>query len=180
MRNIPVHIEGAWRPVAYVGHVLWEGVATAEEPITALALGRDPSTLSFARAGRSDTLALHLRLAVSPDEPSESRHHVRVHLSIGPQGSSDGSGTAILSLSLRLTSAAPFMFSLNHHRAGAPAWFARAWSAERTEFGALFVAVADTRSARNRLWHLRDGVEAPDLFAAALARGRSGSIETER
>jgi hypothetical protein len=175
MKQIPVRIEGEWQPVAYVGRACWEGLATADEPITALALCRTPSLVRFARAGRSDAVALRVRLSVSPDEPSESRYDVVVHLSVQPPGRTDGTGMALVHAPLRLSSTAPFMFSMDHHQTGAPAWFARAHAAERTDFGALFVASSDTRSARNHLWHLRPGIEGPDEpLTAALAHGRAG------
>ena len=54
-RPIAVSLAGDWQPVAYVGRVLWEGTATADEPITALVLGRDSKTIHWSRAGRSDS-----------------------------------------------------------------------------------------------------------------------------
>jgi hypothetical protein len=179
-RRIAVTIAGDWQPVAYVGRALWEGTATANEPITALALGRDGQFTYWSRAGRGDSNILGLKLAVFPDERSESRYDVRMHLGISPPGRTDSTGLASLDINLRLSSTAPFMFSLAHHYSNEPAWFARPWVADdKYDLGALFVPVAETRSARNHLWHLRDGVVAPDGFAEALAYGRSGKIERQ-
>lgn len=177
-RPIAVAITGDWQPVAYVGRALWEGTATAEEPITALALGRDSKSIHWSRTGRGDATVLRLKLAVFPDDRSESRYDVRMHFAISLPDRQYSDGSAVLDLQLRLSSTAPFMFSFDHHQTGAPAWFARPWTADdRFDFGALFIPVAQTRSARNHIWHLRDGVVVPDGFAEALAYGRSGKIE---
>jgi hypothetical protein len=177
MRRIPVRIEGAWQPVAYVGQARWEGVATADEPITALALLRDDAGTRYARSGRTGASTLRLQLALFPADHSDSRYDVRLHFSIQPPGPGDSSGEASIQGIIRLTSTAPVIFALDHHVTGDPAWFARTWTAERIDLGALFVATADTRSARNHLWHLRHDVPAPTDFAAALAHGRTGLID---
>jgi hypothetical protein len=70
--------------------------------------------------------------------------------------------------------------SLDHHSTGSEAWIAEAWSSDKTHFGALFVAEADTRSTRNHLWHLRDGVDAPsESLARLLAYGRNGDFKSQ-
>lgn len=176
LARLPVRITGDWQPVAYVGHVEWHGVALAEEPITALVLGRTPGRIVWSRVGRSNVNALSITLRVDPDEASESRYAVRIRLSMQPHDCRRGEGQADVQLGLRLISTAPFMFTTQHHRTGEPAWFARAWMAEETHLGALFLAQSDTRSVRNHLWHLREGIDAPEGFAGALAYGRSGSL----
>lgn len=181
LRRIPVAIEGAWQPISYVGRARWEGTATADEPITALALGRDHQHIYWARAGRPVGNALKLVLSVLPNEGSDSRYDVHLHFTVQPPEHSDSSGAAGLDLTLRLSSTAPFVFSLGDRVTGDPAWFARPWTADdRFDFGALFVARADTRSARNHLWHLKESVVAPDDFAEALAYGRNGRIARRR
>lgn len=171
LRRVPVTISGDWKPVAHVGHVRWEGTATADEPITALALGRDRDIIQWARAGREESNTLSIALAVFPVDTSDNRCDVHMRLSVGSSG---------LQATLRLSTTAPFMFSLNHHVTGAPAWFARPHTKDRFDFGALFITTADTRSARNHLWHLREGVSAPDIFAEALGYGRTGQIKRNR
>jgi hypothetical protein len=171
-RRIPVSIAGEWQPVAYVGRLRWEGVATADEPITALVLGRGPQTVDWSRSERGSNREMKIVLAVFPDDNSDNRYDVRVHLNIGSNG---------LALSLKLSSTAPFMFSLNNHVTSEPAWFARPWTAgDRFDLGALFIATADTRSARNHLWHLREGITAPDGFAEAASYGRAGQIKRSK
>ncbi|MEP7240790.1 MAG: hypothetical protein ABI697_07900 [Devosia sp.] len=168
LRRIPVSIIGEYQPVAYVGQVRWEGIVTAKEPITALVLRPDSKTIQWSRAHRHETDTLKIVLAVFPEDGSENRYDVRIHLNIGSGG---------LVLTMKLSSTAPFMFSLDHHVTSEPAWFARPWTKDdRFDLGALFVATADTRSARNHLWHLRGGIVPPDGFAEALEYGRAGQI----
>jgi hypothetical protein len=179
LKRIPIRITGDWRPVAYVGHAEWHGLAVADEPITALALIRGPSEMRWARVGHDGAYELDIALSVRPAE-SERRKDVVVWLAIRPKGKrgSDGEGRVVIPV--RLTSTAPFIFFLNHHVTGETGWFAHAWSKEEERLGALFVAEADTKSARNHLWRLREGVEGPDTaIATALMGGRSGVLALE-
>jgi len=173
-----LRITGDWQPVAYVGHLEWLGVASAEEPIAALALVRNRNGTNWARVGRSHGNALSITLRIRPDEANESRYAVCISLSMQAADSRHGQGRAAVETHLRLTSTAPFIVTTEHLQTGEPAWFAQAWAAEETRFGALFLAESDTRSARNHLWHLRTGIDAPDELADALVYGRAGSLSS--
>lgn len=173
LRQLALHIVGDWQPVAYVGRLEWHGIARAEEPITALALLRDAKGITWARAGRGGANELDLRLSVQPG-PSEARADVAMFLTIQPRDVPQGDGVAHVHTQVRLTATAPFMFSLNHWTTGVPAWFAQLWTEGDVRFGALFVAEAETRSARNHLWHLAEGIEAStSQFTEALNYGRA-------
>jgi hypothetical protein len=177
LKAIPVSIVGEWKPVAFVGHTLWEGSASADEPITALALGRDDTGIHWARAGRPKASSLRLQLKVVPDGQTSSRYGVRIYLSVQPEGRTYSTGAAFLQTRVSLTSTAPFVFSLDHATTGVETWFARAWSEADIRFGALFVCEADTRSARNHLWHLRPGLAAGrEELTGALNYGRQGKL----
>jgi hypothetical protein len=168
LRRIPVRIAGAFQPVAYVGRAEWHGIATADEPITALVLARSPEGTHWSRGLRRHANELAIRLIVQPDEADESRYAVRIVCAIG--------GGA-LHLRYRLTSTAPFMFTMNHVETGVVSWFAHVWTAEENTLGALFVAETDTRSARKHLWHARKGIDGPSVpLTAALGYGRSGKL----
>ena len=176
LRRIPVQLRGDWQPVGYVGRVDWHGTAVADEPLTALALCRSPTATQWARAGRSGATKLAVKLSVRPTG-SDSRHDVAIGLAIQPVGRGDSSGEARLQTLLRLSSTAPFMFSLDHCATGEETWFARVWSDEEVRLGAFFVAESDTRSARNHLWHLRKGLNGPnERLTEALAYGRTGEF----
>ena len=176
LRQIPVRVAGDWQPVAYVGHVEWHGTATADEPITALALIRTESETQWSRVGHAGTGELSIKLSVRPGV-QETRHDVYIWLTVQPSGVPSGSGMAHVQAHVRLASASPFMFALDHITTGVTSWFARPWAAEDVRLGALFIAEADTRSARNNLWHLRKGIVGPDEpLTAALAYGRTGKF----
>jgi hypothetical protein len=179
LRRIPVVISGDWQPVAYVGEVRWAGSATADEPIAALALSRTSTSVEWARAGRSQTNSFDLWLSIRSAEAPQDPKAVLITFSIQPSGARQGEGLAILQLQSSLTSDAPFMFGLDHIETGVPSWLVRIRTFDKGTVGALFVAASDTRSARNHLWHLREGVVSPDGFAEALAYGRSGKIERQ-
>jgi hypothetical protein len=178
LRKIPVRIEGEYQPVSYVGHVRWQGMATADEPITALVLGRRSGGEDWARIGHKGMTSLHVELRVRPGQ-SELRNEVIVSVSMRPAGISEFSGSGGgVDFPAYLTSTAPFMFFLGHHTTGVPTWLAHVWSKAEDRVGAIFVVEADTRSARNGLWHLRDGVEGPNsALTAALTYGRRGTLE---
>jgi hypothetical protein len=177
LRRVPVRIAGAYQPVSYVGHIDWKGTATADEPITALAMVRAASGTHWSRAGHHGVTELDIELRVRPRR-TELRKEVTMTLLVCPvSGGHYRDGSAHVDIEVQLTSTAPFIFFLNQHETGAPTWFAHAWSKEEERFGALFVAESDTRSARNHLWHLRDGIEGPDATTTVtLMRGRSGVL----
>ncbi len=179
LRQIPVRMAGDWQPVAYVGHE-WQGTATADEPITALALIRTESETQWSRVGHAGTGELSLKLSLRPGV-QETRHYVYIWLTVQPSGVLGGSGMAHLQARARLTSTAPFLFALDHITTGVASWFAHPSAAEDVRLGALFVAEADTRSARNKLWHLRKGIVGPDeTLTAALAYGRTGKFVSQK
>lgn len=180
LRRIPVRISGAYQPVSYVGHADWKGTATADEPITALVLLHGPAGMQWARLGHEGVTSLDIEFRVRP-RAGEFRKEVVITLAMNPTGGAPFTGgSGHIDMSVNLTSTAPFIFFLNHHMTGEPTWFAHAWSTEEERFGALFVAEADTKSARNHLWHLRPEIEGPDAaMTAALTYGRSGTLEQQ-
>ncbi len=129
---LPIAIEGEWRPVSQVGSLLWEGTATAEEPITALALAEGPDgKILWGRGVRGKTRALPVSFRVFPlnEKPAVSVFALNV-------------GGGGVTLSATLTSASPFQFSLLHAQTGTPAWLARIRTAGKVRLGSLFVAEA--------------------------------------
>src|SRR5262245_31905530 len=114
LKRIPVRIEGDWQPVAYVGHVDWKGTATADEPITGLALSRTPDGIDWARVRRGHSHSLDISLHIRPDDDDHSRYRVWVWFSMQPTGVPRGQGQVILRQRYQLTSTAPFMFTHNH------------------------------------------------------------------
>lgn len=176
LRAVPVVIAGEWKPVSFVGRLLWEGTATADEPITAVALARDSAgTTTWCRAGRGQTGIMNFQLRVESDQSSDSRSAARVALGIWPYGQSSGNGTALLQMRANLTSDAPFFLSLDHAATGTEFWIAKVRETGGLKPGALFVCEADTRSTRNHLWHLRRGKAAQnDRLTDAFGYGRKG------
>jgi hypothetical protein len=176
LRQIPVRMAGDWLPVADAGPLDWHGTATADEPITALALIRTESETHWSRVGHAGAAELSIKLSVRPGVRA-TRDDVYIWLTVLPTSVLGGSGIAHVQAHVPFASAAPFMFSLDDITTGVASWFARPWVAKDVRLGALFVAEADTRSARNHLWHLRKGIVGPDEpLTAALAYGRSGTF----
>ena len=162
---VPIAIEGEWKAVSQVGSLLWEGVATADEPITALALAEDAAgSVLWGRAQRGKAQVLPVSFRVSPLDGYPGASVFSVHI---------GGGAATTSATL--TSAAPFQFSLTGAQSGTTAWLARIRTVGKVRLGALFVAEVDTRSARNHLWHLTAGKCAVTAeLTAALSYGSRG------
>jgi len=159
LKRGPIGISGDWQPVAFVGHLDWTGTVSGDEPITALALARDVGGTHWSRAGRTGSSSLIVRLRVRPVDSVDDRHEVEIGLTVQPAGPKDGSGMALWTSICRLTSTAPFSFSLNHHHTGNVTWFADAQVDTGMRLGAKFVCETDTRSARNHVWHLHQGVD---------------------
>jgi hypothetical protein len=174
LKHSPVRIAGEWQPVALVGHLDWAGFASADEPITALAICRDATGTHWSRAGRAGATSLSVKFSVRPIETNDGRREVQIRLAVQPVG--PNGGVAWLGVACRLARTASLALSLDHHHTGEVAWLLDAPSDMDIRLGALMVCEADTQSARNHLWHLRAGTSGPtpDL-TEALNRGRHGS-----
>lgn len=178
LRAVPVIIAGEWKPVSYVGKLMWEGTATAEEQITALALARgSDGVTTWSRAARGPSAVLRLQLRVEPDETSDCRSVARILMAIQPDGELSGNGRAWLDIRVVLSSDAPFVLSLEHAITGSEFWMAQVRTAGQLKLGALFVCETDTKAARIQLWHLRSNISAGnDPLTKALNYARHGTF----
>ena len=164
--RIPVVISGSWSTPS---KSLWEGVATANEPIVAVAFLRCQKQIDWGCSWRSNEPAIATRVSVSGHANSA---FVQVVFSI------KGGGSRWTS-TLPSPTYRPEIPATASVETGTVALLARIEGDPIIDLLGLFLAKSDTIGGRNHIWHIRScfhGDLSP-LLKEPLTHGRSGKFE---
>ncbi len=162
-------LKGAWQPERNGGHYIqreWCGSITAEQPFVAAAVVRRENTLAWCRTPWPASSEHAVRITYSSYGPA--RQHFNTYLSIGnaivqTHGVRTNADTAAIEIADGALDGAKLLTLARLRET-------------QSVFGALLVAAADARSARNHTWHLR-GSESEDERATRIFGGRrNGSL----
>jgi hypothetical protein len=149
------------------GHRSWSGRAVADEPIVGMSiLVAGPKGSWVKSAHREPELRMDLQLS----SYDEGHRDVQIVAGVG--------GDSVYSRCLLAAKEQALRVEPGSCRTGGPTLLAVVEGDPRIEIYALFIARADVKFGRNRLWHLRptlaEAVQEP--LRSALTRGRSGEL----
>ena len=158
-----IEIDGSW-----VGHTdrrysRWEGAITADHPVAALTLMKVNSQITWARSRRTGLNSLPISLLIG-------QHDEGAYVSFGV----GDSGT---SWRAQLHGIPQDLVIKREGETGKPLWLIELAGDPTISLGCFVVAHSQTKSARNKLWHLRPEVlTEEETWTVALSRGRTGQI----
>lgn len=149
------------------GHRAWSGRAVASEPIVGMAVLVAGSKGSWVKSAQRE---LELPMDLQLSSYDEGNRDVQVVAGVG--------GDFVYSRCLLAAKEQALRVEPGTCRTGGPTLLAVVEGDPRIEIHALFLARADVKFGRNRLWHLRptlaEAVEEP--LRSALTHGRTGDM----
>jgi hypothetical protein len=165
--RFPVTFTGSWSALPKRD---WRGIASAQEPIVAIAFLRRQHHVEWGLSSRTEDNEIETRLAIFPYD--KAGLDVQVSVSVG------GGGRRFRS---QVPTAAyqPVMPPASPVETGTVALLATIDGDPKIDFLGLFLAKADTKGGRNRIWHLRPCFQEalPEQLQEALTYGRTGVFE---
>jgi hypothetical protein len=163
---LAVTLEGGWS--APPGRD-WCGVATASEPLVAVAFLDCGAVVEWCKSERGSAESLEVRFALLPYDAQGL--DVQVNYAVGRGGRRRRSV-------LESFDGVSVVRDRRELRTGVIERFAEVTGEPRVELSMLFIARRDVRSARNGLWCLRNerADVTPEPFRRILTYGRTGRV----
>lgn len=173
---IPVFVSGQWTKLdkqqRWDPLFVWKGYARAEEPLVALTLRGDPTTLYWVKSVKYHLVEGEIKeIAVLPVSLSFHDDSNTLNFSVGFRGL----GSRVNKIEETL----PIMRSLSTDfvtQTGRLVEFVRLPDYPETSFGVLFLARRDVKYARKCIWNIRKELLGPDLLKEQLTSTRAGRI----
>jgi len=164
LRRLLVVVAGAWKPGSTRD---WHGVATAGAPLVGVAFVTSRGRSAWCKSGpaKPDGQPVHLLLG----------HHDQAGVDVQVNWSVGG-GQAISRCVVESRAYQPTIMPSAPIVAGQAVELATISGTPPVVLSALFLAAADVKVGRNRLWHLRPELAfmVQEPYRAILTRGRSG------
>jgi hypothetical protein len=167
LARLRLRITGSWEVSRFPA---WRGKAKAEEPVVGILFVSDGQTTSWIKMNRGNATAPQLVVSLCPHETC--REVTAVCFDVG----TNARGVCTLR---REVTPVPNIPSETIQQTGELVTICRIEGNPTILLRVLFLACRDVKVGRNRIWHLKEGLDhkLSESIVAVLSSGRTGILE---